>query len=321
MAFLRIIRPINLLVIVLTMYAIRMYFWPYMDTTNTMYTHEVLDYFLLVFSTVLIAAAGNIINDYFDIKADRINRPERVIIGVTMKRRWAIVWHWILNLIAFGIACYLSWIYDTFWYVFIHLLSINLLWFYSMYFKRRFFVGNFIIAGLTGLVPILCGIHFLGLTTPYHGTNFFSQINREAHWISQFNLKIFFVMAFAFFAFALNLVRELIKDMEDVPGDLELKAKTIPIVLGLKKAKWLAVFGILLILGLATPFLIEGYLSFGQTFISFMWPACIIYLFLLLAITFLLVQSESKTTYKRVNLLLKICMLLGCTLPFYWHYL
>ena len=89
-----------------------------------------LEFNLIVLSTILIAAAGNIINDYFDVKADRINKPERLIIGKYIKRRVAILTHWILNLIAFIIAIYLSWYLNTFFYLFIHLLSINCLWYY-----------------------------------------------------------------------------------------------------------------------------------------------------------------------------------------------
>jgi len=81
-----------------------------------------LDFFLLVFSTVLIAAAGNIINDYFDVKADRINKPEKLIITKHISRRWAILTHWTFNGIAFSIAIFLSVKYQSLWFVFIHLL-------------------------------------------------------------------------------------------------------------------------------------------------------------------------------------------------------
>lgn len=323
MHFIRLIRPINLLVIVLTMYGIRVFFIPYMSEDIVLeksHPHEVLDYFLLVFSTVLIAAAGNIINDYFDVKADRINKPDKLIIGRHIKPRWAIVSHWILNFMAFSIACYLTWEYETFWYVFIHLLSINILWFYSMYFKRKFFIGNLLIAALTGLVPLLCGIHFLGLTTPFHSTNFLSDFSEDANWISHLNLKIFFIVAFAFFASSLNLVREIVKDMEDVQGDLQLKAKTIPIVLGINKARWISFCCLVAIMGISLPFLIEGYSVFEATFIRVMAPSLIIYVFLVLSCILLVLNTE-RSSLKRINLILKLTMLTGCCMPFYWYFL
>ncbi|TSJ48054.1 hypothetical protein FO442_02670 [Fluviicola chungangensis] len=323
MHFFRLIRPINLLVIILTMYGIRLFFLPYFSEDVLLkksHPHEALDYFLLVFSTVLIAAAGNIINDYFDVKADRINKPDKLIVGKHIKPRWAIVSHWTLNFVAFSIACYLTWAYETFWYVFIHLLSINVLWFYSMYFKRKFLIGNLFIAALTGLVPLLCGIHFLGLTTPFQSANFMSDFKEGANWISQLNLKIFFIVALAFFASCLNLVREIVKDMEDVKGDLLLKAKTIPIVLGVNKAKWISLVCLVAIILISLPFLIEGYSVFNQTFVRVMGPSFIIYILLLLCCVLLMKKPEQKRL-KQIDLILKITMLIGCCMPFYWYFL
>lgn len=323
MHFIRLIRPVNLVVIILTMYGIRVFFIPYLSEDVLLkrsHPNEVLDYFLLVFSTVLIAAAGNIINDYFDVKADRINKPEKLIIGKYIKPRWAIVSHWILNFVAFSIACYLTWEYETFWYVFIHLLSINVLWFYSMYFKRRFLIGNLFIAALTGLVPLLCGIHFLGLTTPFQSANFMSDFKEGANWISQLNLKIFFIVALDFFASCLNLVREIVKDMEDVEGDLLLKAKTIPIVLGINKARWISLISLMAIIAASLPFIIQGYSVFNETFIRVMAPSFMIYLLLIICCLLLLKQPE-RNNLKRIDLILKVTMLIGCCMPFYWYFL
>ena len=322
MHFIRLIRPLNLLVIILTMYGIRVFFIPYFSEDVLLkksHPLEVLDYFLLVFSTVLIAAAGNIINDYFDVKADRINKPDKLIIGKHIKPRWAIVSHWILNFAAFSIACYLTWEYETFWYVFIHLLSINILWFYSMYFKRRFLIGNLFIAALTGLVPLLCGIHFLGLTTPFQSANFMRDFTEGANWISQLNLKIFFIVALAFFASCLNLVREIVKDMEDVKGDLLLKARTIPIVLGVNKARWISLCCLIAIIGISLPFLIEGYSVFKHTFIRVMGPSFIIYL-LLIVCCLLLLKKPERDHLKKIDLILKVTMLIGCSKMYWSHW-
>ena len=122
MHFIRLIRPINLLIIALTMFSARYFLIDYekiSDAELSFKEGESFDFFLLVFSTILIAAAGNIINDYFDVKADRINKPEKLIVTKYIKRRWAIISHWMLNVIAFSIAIYLSTRNDTFWYVFI----------------------------------------------------------------------------------------------------------------------------------------------------------------------------------------------------------
>lgn len=320
MHFLRLIRPVNLLVIALTMYAVRVFFLPYMTAPCPCegWNQEPLDFFLLVFSTILIAAGGNIINDYFDVKADRINKPEKLIITKHIKPRWAIVTHWLFNLLAFTIACFLSWRYETFWYMFIHLLSINGLWFYSMYFKRKFLTGNIIISLLTGLVPILCGIYFLHITTPFN--DFLPPHWSKESWLSALNLKIFFVLFYAIFAAALNLVREIIKDMEDVEGDKMIRAKTIPIVLGQRKTKWIVISLVIIMLILPTPFIFEAYTIYGNTLVQTMAPAILIVLGLLLVI-FQVWKAQEKQELKRADLTLKLVMIIGCCMPFYWYFI
>lgn len=324
MHFLRLIRPVNLLVIALTMYSVRLFFVPYMEsfeqTHGTFSLWESIDYFLLVFSTIIIAAGGNIINDYFDVKADKVNKPHKVIIGKYIKPRWAIVTHWLLNFIAFAIACYLSFKHDTFWYVFIHLFSINALWFYSMYFKRKFFIGNLLIAALTGLVPILSGIYFLDITEPYQSSAFNQLMENNESWINVLNLKIFFVVFFALFATALNLVREMVKDIEDVEGDKLLHAKTLPIVLGISKTKWIASALLFTFFLLPIPFMFEAYELYQLEFIYAFAPAILIVLLWIISI-FLLLGAKERLQFKRIGLLLKIIMVIGCCMPIYWYFL
>ena len=322
MHFLRLIRPVNLIVIAVTMYAVRVFFIPYFpidDSASTGWNSEPFDYLLLVLSTVMIAAGGNIINDYFDVKADRINKPEKLIITKYIKPRWAIVSHWILNFVAFAIACYLSWRYETFWYVFIHLLSINALWFYSMYFKRKFLIGNLIIASLTALVPILCGIHFLDLTNPYN-RDYLPSVWQEHSWITGLNLKIFFVVSYAVFAASLNLVREIIKDIEDVEGDSVLRAKTIPIVIGKERTKWIAIVLVIGIMLLSVPFIIEAYSIYKNEFLVALAPGILIVTGLLAVIVQLL-NAREKRQLKRADFILKLVMMIGCCIPYYWYFL
>ncbi len=106
MNFLKLIRITNLLIIILTMIGVADYLLVMHNyqKVNFNLTH----YILLVFSTVLIAAAGNMINDYFDIKADRINKPDRLIVSKYIKKRWVIILHWSFNALAFLIGVYLS---------------------------------------------------------------------------------------------------------------------------------------------------------------------------------------------------------------------
>ena len=323
MHFLKLIRPINLLVIALTMYGMRIYFIPKIGALPFENSTEPFDFFLLVFSTVLIAGAGNIINDYFDVKADKINKPNKVIIGKYIKPRWAIVSHFMLNMLAFLIACYLSWRYETFWYVFIHLLSINMLWFYSMYFKRRFFIGNLMIALLTALVPILCGIHFLEFIQSKKAVlpvEWSIESPLHTGWAFGSYFNTFVVLVFAFYAGILNLIREIIKDVQDVEGDLLLRAKTIPIVLGKKKAKRIAIILLLLVLLSSIPFMADAYWIYKEAFIKAFIPVLIIPIGIVFTIL-LIWKSNDKPNLKRADLILKLLMVIGCSMPFYWYFI
>lgn len=311
MHFIRLIRPVNLLIVALTMYGLGWYFETIYSIPPTLGIFS-FSYSLLILSTVMIAAAGNIINDYFDVRADRINKPERLIIGKWVKRRVAIVSHWIINFFAFCIALYLSWTLNTFWYLFIHLLTINLLWFYSLYMKRQFLIGNVVIASLTALVPVLVGFYFHQMTevngaTAQAITRFpFTQYEGDYYvmWLS---------FGLASFAFVLNLAREIIKDMEDVEGDKKLNAKTIPIVLGNTQSKW---YAFIVLLGCVVGTLYV-WLLFDSISIVAMLPIALSALLVLL-IFMLLIFSSTKKDYHRINLLIKLAMVFGMISPIYW---
>lgn len=317
----QLIRPINLVIIAFTMYSTRLFLYLYevkFNATIFQKSGEEIDFFLMVFSTLLIAAAGNMINDYFDVKADRVNKPEKLIITKYVKRRVAILNHWILNLIAFSIAIYLSARNNTLWYVFIHLVSINALWFYSLYFKRRPFIGNLIVAGLTALVPILCGVHFFvhHQLPPLEKHSFISNLN---YWIYNLGSKGHFIWILAFFAFSTNISREIIKDIQDRSGDLLLNAKTLPILYGTKKSKWLAAIFLILSPLFFTLLFFGKYshdFSLSENFIIFL-PVILSFCVDFIALI-ILYKAKTRKALKQSDFLIKISMLLGLLLPFYW---
>ena len=321
MNFLRLIRPINLLIIAFTMYSTRVFLYVYehfFETQLFAKEGESFDFFLLVFSTILIAAAGNIINDYFDVKADRINKPEKLIITKYITRRWAIMSHWILNGIAFSIAVYLSVKNQTFWYVFIHLLSINSLWFYSMSFKRKLLIGNITIAFLTALVPVLCGVHFY-IQSQFPSGEIQETATPISYWIYHLLNHGHYIFILAFFAFTTNLAREIIKDIEDIEGDKVLHARTLPIIYGAQKSKLIA--GIILFLS-PIFFIILFLLKLKADGLFFqnllIFSPVVISLFLNLVSALLLVKSVTRKELKTVELFVKLAMFMGLLLPFYW---
>jgi 4-hydroxybenzoate polyprenyltransferase len=323
--FFLLIRPINLLIIALTMYSVRLFVLTYEKFYRVKYigeNGENLDFFLLVFSTVLIAAAGNVINDYFDVQADRINKPKRVIIGKYINRRWAILSHTLLNIIAFGIAIYLSVKYHTFWYVFIHLLSMNALWLYSLFLKKKPLIGNFLIAGLTALVPILCGVHFYvyGKIFIQDGPVYHSLFE---YWFNSLMDNGNVIWLFAFFAFVNNFAREIIKDVEDIEGDTVVSAKTLPIMYGVKTAKiWIVTLLIIPIIFFSILFF------FHQRKLDFdVWHHVQIFVPVLLSLIMdfiaiiLTIRSDSKSGFLKADQWVKYAMVSGVATSVYWYFL
>lgn len=267
------------------------------------YDYNKLDFWLLTLSTVMIAAAGNIINDYFDVKADRINRPEKLIITRHIKRRWAIVSHWLLNSIAFLIGLYLSYKYGTFSFVFIHLVSINLLWFYSMYLKRKALVGNIVIAFLTSLIPILA------LTFMFFSPGQHNQFVDPSAINGILDADFGIIHLIAFFAFSQNLSREIVKDVQDIEGDKLIYVRSLPMVTGTKTALLIA-GGILLLLPLFLFFIYLGGPFENPALPEFdqLWFFHIAAMINLLSIAVII---AFPTKLKLIDILIKISMLSG----------
>lgn len=305
MYFLRLLRPVNLAIIAITMYGTGWFLEYYTDCIGELWS---IDFFLLVLSTVIIAGAGNIINDYFDIKADRVNKPERMIIGKHVKRRVAILSHWFLNVVAFSIAVYLSWKFETFWYVFAHFMAINFLWFYSTNLKRGFLLGNIVVAGLTALVPILVGFYFYHLVS-------IKEISSGAHYQTIHELigsLVWIIAGLALFAFILNLAREITKDIEDIEGDKLLKAKTLPIVMGKSTAKYI----VALVIGIAAILLSGVLINYTNILMSHLILGLVSLVFMVSAVIALFAMSSDKGV-KLTNNLLKLSMTAGLLVPVY----
>ena len=169
---------------------------------------QLLDYkqFMLILATISIASAGYIINDYFDVKIDLINKPREVIIGKYIKRRWAMLIHQILNFTGIVIGFFLG--IKVF---LINILAVATLWFYSERFKKMAFIGNFLVAFLTAFSLIILGVYY------------------------QKNVAL--VNIYALFAFSISLIREIIKDMEDIRGDARYGCRTLPIIWGIRQTK------------------------------------------------------------------------------------
>ncbi len=242
--YVRLTRPLNLFIIALTMALMRYFVIRPMVEVNGFDLQFPTFYFaLLVLSTVLIAAAGNIINDYFDQRADRVNKPKDIIVGVHVKRRVAMALHQIFNLAGLTLAFFVAYQVGIWKLSIISFFAAGSLWFYSVQFKKEFIVGNIIIAVLAGLVPLLVGVYEIPLLIKAYGAEVvkaYAESLPGKDPSAYFKVMFYFIIGYSVFAFLLNLIREIQKDMADVKGDNRIYAHTIPLVIGIRKAKWIS---------------------------------------------------------------------------------
>ncbi|HOW09343.1 MAG TPA: geranylgeranylglycerol-phosphate geranylgeranyltransferase [Bacteroidales bacterium] len=199
------------------------------------------DFTVLVLATVLITAGGYVINDYFDIKTDLINKGE-VIVGTKIPRRKAMMWHNTLNVAGVVAGFYISWRVGYFWMGLLFLVVSGLLYFYSASYKRQFLVGNFVVALLTGMVPMLVAI--------YEWPSMYRFYAVYASPPPDLSIIFYWIGGFAIFAFLTTLTREIIKDIEDFEGDQAYGRNTVPVVTGIFTAKMIAVLLIAVTIGL-----------------------------------------------------------------------
>lgn len=333
--FLRLIRATNLLVIALTMIITQYFLSKYMvmgtnvlgETTATLAAGSILkhvfsyEFMLLLAMALLFAAAANIINDYFDVRADRINKPERLIIDVYIKRRWAMVWNWLFNLAGLAIGLYLGYLVDGVWIPIVAFIAINLLWLYSAYFKRKPFTGNILVAAFIGFVPISV-VWVNHLLSPNYSNPDLFLVLADKHYF------FMVVMFTSVMAFLMNLIRELVKDVIDIKGDLKLGAKTFPIQYGLKKSRQLLLLIFILVMIAGGGFLyyvmttiLAIILTLPAIYNPINMPAFMILLagslVLMTVSAFYIFQKHRISAYKKASLFLKLAMVFGLLIPLF----
>ena len=260
----------------------------------------------IILASVLIAAAGYIINDYFDLNIDQINKPDRVIVNNTVSRRWAIFWHLVLSLLGLFFTV-LALPPSLFWYLILaNLFSILLLWLYSTNFKKQLLRGNVIISILTSWVILI--VFFS--KSPLSVDNIITADHRE---IRLFRLT----MLYAGFAFIISLIREVLKDMEDRVGDARYGCRTMPIEWGLPASKVFVAVWIIVLAG--TLVILQLYvLAYG-------WWLSIVYCLLAIVVPLLIVLSKltAANTQQDFHLLsryVKAIMFTGILSMLFFYY-
>jgi 4-hydroxybenzoate polyprenyltransferase len=255
------------------------------------------DFVILVAATVFITAGGYVINDYFDIKTDLINKG-RVIVGTKIPRRKAMMWHNIFNVAGVAAGFYISYKSGYFWLGTLFLVVSGLLYFYSASYKRQFLIGNIIVALLTGMVPMLVVFYEWPAIYKYYTIN--------AVILPPFDFIIYWVGGFALFAFLTNLAREIIKDIEDFEGDVAYGRNTVPVIIGIISAKTVSICIIvitILLLYLAWHFFISDTITLIYMSVAIVLP--------LIFVIYKLVKSSEKMQLHGASSIMKIVMITG----------
>jgi 4-hydroxybenzoate polyprenyltransferase len=313
----KLVRAKNLAMVVATMYAMRYLiaepmlsytYAPFFDVSLYLQMSH-LHFFLLVAATAFIAAAGYVINDYFDRKIDLLNKPERVVVSTLMPRRQAMLLHWIFNIAGIGLGSYLAFYVGMPNLGFVFAFSAGLLWFYSTNFSREPVIGNVIVSVLTALVPlmvIMFEIPFLYET--YRAKMIYTGVS--------FNRLLWVILSFAAFAFITTMAREIIKDIEDYAGDSASGRETLPIVAGIRWAKLVALFFIFLAAA-AAPLWVALYMfswwSLGYILIFVSLPS--------LFLAYKLWAAGTPAQYAFASSLQKAVMLTGLLFSFVFYLL
>ena len=258
-----------------------------------------IGFVLLVVATVCLSAAGYIINDYFDVNADMMNKPDKVIIGKTINRRNAMIFHWIFNIVGCICGALVSFGIGLPKYSFIFLFIAGVLWFYSTTFSKEPVLGNVVIALLVASVPI---IEILYEMLPLLSLPM--DILQQLH--IRFEELFVWGLGYTLFAFLLTLQREMVKDIEDLEGDRTYGRNTLPIAFGLKAAR-ICTFGVsvVVIAGIVVSQICKLSDGFSLIFIN----VCIT--LPLLYGLFVFVKADSSEEYAKVSFVLKLVMLMG----------
>ena len=310
-AFLKLVRVPNLFFIVLTQF---LFYYcillPLLRSADAVAVIEPVQFILLSAASVLIAAAGYIINDYFDVNIDQVNKPKKNVVDLIVSRRWAILWHFVLSGIGVLLSLYISWKTGLWYIVLANFACAFLLFGYSISLKQKLLSGNILISVLTSWVILILCLSEFRLSPGETVDNGLLLAQNKI-------MRLGFL--YGGFAFILTLIREAIKDMEDMEGDARYGSRTMPIVWGIPATKvYVAVWMIVL---LALLILIQVYIIRFHWW----WPIlyCTILIILPLAYTFLkLFKAMTPAQFHYLSSVTKTVMLTGIlSMGFFYFYL
>ena len=290
-SFLKLIRYPNLLMVLLTL-VLTKYALIHSFTSPSYFT--TFQFTLLVTSILCITAGGYIVNDIYDVEADKINKPSKVFIGKSISIKNAWIGYGITTVIGLALGVYASFQSGNNNYSFLFIFTSIGLYLYSKYFKRIAFIGNLMISSFIALSIYLISL----FEYPPE-----SIIELIPHIESPRSAILFYVK----FSFITTLIREMIKDQEDIVGDYNLKMKTLPILIGRQRTNEVIIFFTCILLFFLIreiyTIIFLGSVALNNTIIILIFP---IGFFI-----YKLWTAKTKKQYTFLSNLMKMIMLLG----------
>jgi 4-hydroxybenzoate polyprenyltransferase len=253
-------------------------------------------YGLLVLSTVLIAAAGYVINDILDQETDYDNRPNSIIVGKTISEKAAYNFYFTLNITGVGIGFYLSNVIQRPSFTGAFIIISATLYMYATSLKQMLLIGNIIVALLLSFSVLIIGLFDL-LPATYDG-------NR-----AEMGILFSMLIDYAVFAFIINLIREIVKDMEDIEGDYSQGMSTLPIAIGVIKTSRI-VFGLAIIATLILFWYINTYLMGNALYFAVIYG----FIFVVAPMIFFMIKiwnAKSKEEFHLLSTVLKWVIFCG----------
>ncbi len=224
--YLKLIRFPNLLMVLLTMVLTK-----YAIISSFTSAISDVQFILLTISVLCITASGYIINDVFDVEADKINKPTKVFVGNTISKKKALLFYSVLSILGLALGVYAAYLKGNISYSIFFIGTIILLFWYSKSLKRIAIIGNIVTAFLVALT--ICIVFVFEVKNANTASNLLEAI---ANFFASISVTIA-VIVYIIFAFFMTLIREIIKDIEDIKGDYTLEMKTLPILIGIHRTK------------------------------------------------------------------------------------
>lgn len=307
---LQLVRWSNLFFLGALVYVMDKWVVSYILDTNMFYDQGLPWYLLLLIAaaTILIAAGGYVINDYFDIKIDRINRPDQLIVSQYISKKSAM--RLSICLSGVGIVCGLvaAWLLRSSTIGILFIIIPGLLWFYSSSYKRLLIIGNVTIALLSALSIMMVAIaNVAQLQLLYGDILSYTSLEHDIYaWVGGFSL----------FAFLLTWIREIVKDLQDQMGDRELECHSMPIVWGNIVTK-IVVTALIVLTTVLIGWFWYSLLPFDHSWHSFSTRYIVLAIIIpLWGALWLLWAAKIPSDYRTCQLVLKLTMFLGMLYSF-----